>query len=116
MNCRMNSKMEHVEHINSHLRKKGSCFASRKIKENNVSGMSIDSNRIDLKDHLLSYNGKTYINHPDTTFNHGLTSLGNINNKVLAVGGSSANENHVEIFDIDTDNWTTKTEFPFCSR
>ena len=61
-----------------------------------------------------SYNGKTYINHPDTTNDHKNISIGNINNKVIAVGGRSSNE--LEIFDIGTNTWTTKTQFPFGSR
>ena len=61
-----------------------------------------------------SYNGKTYINYPDTTNDHKMISIGNINNKVIAVGGWSSNE--LEIFDIATNTWTTKTQFPFGSR
>ena len=65
---------------------------------------------------IKSYNGKTYINHPDTVSDHHLTTLGNINNQVLAVGGVSQNNNQVEIFDIVSNTWTTKTRFPFDHR
>ena len=65
---------------------------------------------------IWSYNGKTYVNHPDTTHDHHFTSLGDIDNKVLVVGSNSANGNQVEIFDIVTNRWTTKTQFPFGPR
>ena len=58
------------------------------------------------------------MNHPDTVNDHYATSLGNIDNKVLAVGGylsSTTGNNKVELFDTDTNQWTTKTSFPFCS-
>ena len=65
-----------------------------------------------------SYNGQKYTDHPDSTNDHFETSLGNIGNKVLAVGGSStAGGTHnveVELFDIDSNAWTTKTSFPYC--
>ena len=39
-------------------------------------------------------------------------------NKILAVGGSpdssSTSNNKVELFDIDSNTWTTKTSFGFC--
>ena len=56
------------------------------------------------------------MNHPDTVFDHYFTSLGNIANKVLAVGGNSSGNNQVEIFDIETNRWTTNSSFAFCSR
>ena len=56
------------------------------------------------------------MNHPDTVFDHNYTSLGNIANKVLAVGGNSSGNNQVEIFDIETNRWTTNSSFAFCSR
>ena len=62
-----------------------------------------------------SYNGKTYVNHPSTINDHELIALGDIDNKVLAVGSISPSNNKVEIFDIETNTWTTKTAFPFCS-
>ena len=56
------------------------------------------------------------MNHPDTVNDHGWTSLGNIENRVLAVGSWSTDVGKkVELFDIDTNQWTTKTDFPFCS-
>ena len=90
-----------------------SCFVSQAMTERNVSGQHIFA----LLDFFyvfdLSYNGKTYVNHPDTINEHYLTSLGNIDNKVLAVGGNSNNQ--VEIFDISNGLWTAKSSFKFCT-
>ena len=61
-----------------------------------------------------SYNGKTYANHPSTTHDHDSIALGDIDNKVLAVGSRSPLNLDVEIFDIETNTWKTKTQFPFC--
>ena len=61
-----------------------------------------------------SYNGKDYTNHPDTVASHFTTSLGNIDNKVLVVGGAYS-ENEVEMLDIDSDTWSSKTSYPYCS-
>ena len=44
------------------------------------------------------------------------TTLGNIENKVVAVGSWVAGNAKVEIFDINSDTWTSKTSFPFCSE
>ena len=62
----------------------------------------------------FSYNGEKYTNHPSTVNDHYRSSLGNIENKILAVGGSDTNTNKVELFDIDSNKWTAKTSFPFC--
>ena len=61
----------------------------------------------------LSYNGENYTNHPDTAHVHSSTTLGNIKNKVLAVGGGRTNK--VELFDINADTWTEKTSYPWCN-
>ena len=63
-----------------------------------------------------------YTNHPDSNYVHLGTSLGNIDNKVLAVGGVSWYEHEVhevplvEIFDINSNAWTSKTSFPYCNE
>ena len=63
-----------------------------------------------------SYNGEEYADHPDAINDHHKTSLGNIDNKVLAVGAhGNAGNTEVEIFDINTNTWTNQTSFPFCS-
>ena len=50
---------------------------------------------------------------------HYYTSLGNLDNKVLVVGGydgsGTTGTNKVEIFDINANTWATKTSFPYCS-
>lgn len=63
----------------------------------------------------FSYNGKTYTNHPNSVHDHYKTSLGNIDNKVLAVGSEDDNT-EVELFDINSNKWTTKKSFPFCKE
>ena len=64
----------------------------------------------------FSYNGEKYTNHPKSENFHYLSKLGDIENKIVAVG-SYLNENtKVEIFDINSNKWTTKTSFPFCSK
>ena len=64
---------------------------------------------------ILSYNGKEYTDHPDTINDHYTTSLGIIDDKVIAVGGFETHNNEVEIFDINANTWATKTSFSFCS-
>jgi len=63
----------------------------------------------------FSYNGEKYTIHPDAVNDHYSTSLGNIENKIFAVGSYYENTK-VEIFDINSNTWTAKTSFPFCSR
>ena len=67
----------------------------------------------------FSYNGKKYTDHPNSVNDHFLTTIGGMENKILAVGGSgddSGTKNtKVELFDIVTNRWTTKSSFPFCS-
>ena len=64
----------------------------------------------------LSYNGEKYTNHPNSVNDHYHTTLGDIENKIVAVGSHTAQNTQVEIFDINSNTWTTKTSFPFCSR
>ena len=61
----------------------------------------------------LSYNGENYTDHPDSVSDHDYTTLGNINNTILAVG--SLRNVKVEMFDISSNTWSTKTPFPYCS-
>ena len=57
------------------------------------------------------------MNHPESVYDHGATTLGNIGNKVLGVGHvfNGTGDNKVELFDINSEKWTTKASFPFCS-
>ena len=61
---------------------------------------------------IFSYNGLIYNDHDDAKNDHYHISIGNINNNVVAIG--SLKNNRVEIYDIETNAWTTKKEFPFC--
>ena len=63
----------------------------------------------------FSYNGEKYTIHPNAVNDHYYTSLGNIENKVVAVGSMIIANTKVEIFDINSNTWTEKTSFPFCS-
>ena len=71
-----------------------------------------NTRRLDLH-RYFSYNGEKYTNHPNSVSDHYKTSLGNIENQILAIGDT--NNNKVELFDIKSNAWTTKTSFSFCS-
>ena len=64
----------------------------------------------------LSYNGEKYTNHPNSVNDHFATSLGDIDNKIVAVGSYKTENTKVEIFDINLNTWTAKTSCPFCSK
>ena len=63
----------------------------------------------------FSYNGEKYTDHPNTVNDHYQTTLGDIENKILAVGGYGPSTITVELFDINSNSWTTKTSYPYCS-
>ena len=83
----------------------------------------INANKPIIITGFFSYNGKDYYtNHPDTVNDHHAISLGNINNNVLAVGDSWSysgigprGSTEVEMFDINSNTWSSKTSFPYCS-
>ena len=62
----------------------------------------------------FSYNGEKYTDHPNSVNEHFQTSLGDIENKVFAVGGYQPDSIKVEVFDINSNAWTTKTSYPYC--
>ena len=64
---------------------------------------------------FFSYNGEQYTNHRNSINPHWQTKLGDIENKILVVGDASSENNKVELFDISSNTWTTKTSFPYCS-
>ena len=68
------------------------------------------------KNLILSYNGEEYENHPNSVSDHYCTSLGNIDNKVLTVGHyyNASGDKKVEMFDINSNTWSTKSSFPYC--
>ena len=66
----------------------------------------------------FSYNGELYTDHPNSPNSHYSTTLGDIENKILAVGeyqSSDSKNNKVELFDISSNTWSTKTSFLFCA-
>ena len=65
---------------------------------------------------FFSYNGEKYTIHPEAVNDHYLTSLGNIENKVIAIGDLDYGNTNVELFDISSNTWSTKTSFPYCSK
>merc|ERR1712131_204815 len=69
------------------------------------------------KGKCTSYNGKDYFDHPDAINQHYYTSIGNLGNKILAVGGYNTNSvnSEAEVFDITTNTWTARTSFLYCS-
>ena len=117
MNCETNLTPVPVERLLL-VPKKELCFASQRTKGRNVSGNLSSINTLKSKflghNGILSFNGNDYTNHRDTVNDHNWTSLGNINNKVLAVGGSNTDNKKVEMFDINSNTWTTKASFPYC--
>ena len=54
------------------------------------------------------------MNYPNATHDHFYTTLGDIGNKIVAVGGSLSNK--VELFDINSNTWTMQPSFPYCSK
>ena len=62
-----------------------------------------------------SYNGVDFSDHQSAVNDHHATTLGNLDNKVLAVGGWSTDNNEVELFDTSSNVWTTKSPLSFCS-
>ena len=65
----------------------------------------------------FSYNGELYTDHPNSLNSHYVTTLGDIGNKILAVGDYESMKlgTKVELFDINSNTWSTKTSFPYCS-
>ena len=80
----------------------------------NVSGKS--KKLIERHETFYSYDGKNYFDHLNAINHHSHTPIADIEGKLLAVGGHSPDNNKTEIFDIDTNTWTAKSEFPFCSE
>ena len=65
---------------------------------------------------FLSYNGQSSEDHPNSVYDHRRSTLGNIENKVIAVGSWGPLNLQVELFDISSNTWTTKKPFPYCSE
>ena len=61
----------------------------------------------------ISFNGQNYMNHPNAVSEHRWTTLGDIENKIVAVGGTRNYK--VELFDINSNTWTMQHSFPYCS-
>ena len=72
--------------------------------------------RKNLEKTSLSYNGKYYDDHPDSAFSHYKAPLGNIENKVVAIGNYGEPGHKSEIFDIPSNKWTTQNDYEFCQK
>ena len=75
----------------------------------------VNNEFLNLKRSLLSYDGKEFTNHPSTVNDHYWTSLGNINNRILAVGDYSSENYPIELYDINSNTWTPKKAYPYCT-
>ena len=62
----------------------------------------------------FSYNGKDYEDHPNSEFDHYKASIGNIENKIVAIAGARGNQ--IEIFDILSNKWTKQSDDTLCDR
>ena len=65
---------------------------------------------------LFSYSGFDFDTHPDSAWPHTHTTLGNVNNLVIAVGDWQTKNTQVEQFNIATNSWSARSPYPYCSR
>jgi len=65
---------------------------------------------------LFSYSGFDFDTHPDSAWPHTHTTLGNVNNLVIAVGDWQSKNIQVEQFNIATNSWSTRAPYPYCSK
>ena len=61
----------------------------------------------------FSYDGFIFHNHADSKNTHYYTTLANIDNSLLAVGGHDPNTNKAEILDISSNIWTEIADYPY---
>ena len=60
-----------------------------------------------------SYNGFVFHNQADSKSEHCVTTLANIDEAPLAVGGQNTNNKKAEIFDISSNTWTEVADYPY---
>ena len=61
----------------------------------------------------FSYDGIIFHNHADSKNGHFRTTLANIEDALLAVGGFGPNNNKAEILDISSNTWTEVADYPY---
>ena len=119
--CHMILEWGHVERFffqnkNKKVTLREFCSALENLIGKNVTGESC-SDQFTVRPILyFSYNGQTSQDHPDSAYSHYYTSLGNIQNTVVAIGSWSPSNNKVELFDIATNTWTSKEPFPYAEK
>ena len=64
----------------------------------------------------LSFDGILSKPHRSASQGHHATSLGNLNNQVLAVGGESSATLATELMNISSNTWSTKSPYPYCDQ
>ena len=62
---------------------------------------------------LFSYDGIIFHNQADSKNGHYWTTLANIDDTPLAVGGASPTTKKAEILDISSNTWTEIAEYPY---
>ena len=62
---------------------------------------------------LFSYDGLIFHNQADSKNGHYFTTLANIDDAPLAVGGQSSNTKKAEILDISSNTWTEVADYPY---
>ena len=64
---------------------------------------------------LFRYDGIIFHNQANSKHAHSTTTLANIDEAPLAVGGSNPTTNKAETFDIATNTWTEVADYPYHS-
>ena len=70
-------------------------------------------NKSDFFITLSSYDGDIFHNQADSKSEHYFTTLANIDDAPLAVGGYDSNTNKAEILDISSNTWTEVADYPY---
>ena len=71
---------------------------------------------LSIKNHyliLFSYDGFIFHNQADSKNNHFYTTLANIDQAPLVVGGSNPTTKKAEVFDISSNTWTEVADYPY---
>ena len=64
----------------------------------------------------FSYDGIGFSDYySNATNDHYQTTLGNLNNQLVAIGSASKRNNIVETFDFESNTWAMQSEFSYCS-
>ena len=100
-----------VRVVHTTIPKNESCFAFQLIIRASVKGEFL--NQSWFLESLFSYDGINFHNHADSKNGHYFTTLANIDDAPLAVGGASSNIKKAEILDISSNTWTEVADYPY---